>query len=98
MVASYFNYLNKGDFKSAYDNLTTAMKKKQSYADFEKSQFTTIVYDVKRLCTNQKSATNTSVDATVETRGKSGGNKKTAVYKFTVTKEGTQWKINSFSQ
>lgn len=98
-MASYFNYLNKGDFKSAYDSLTAAMKKKQSFADFEKAQFITILYDVKRLCSNQKSTTNTSVDATVETRQKSGGgDRKTSVYKFTVLKEGTRWKISSFSQ
>ncbi len=98
MVASYFNYLNKGDFKSAYENLSTTLKKKQSYADFEKAQFTTMVYNVKRLCSTRKSTTNTGVEATVETRDKSGNNKKTVVYKFSVFKEGNQWKIESFSQ
>jgi hypothetical protein len=73
------------------------MKRKQSFADFSKAQFTTIVFDVKKLCSTQKSATKTSVDATVETKDKSGGNKKTVVYKFSILKEGTQWKIDSFT-
>ena len=96
MVVQYINNLNAGNYAGAYASLSDALKKKQPFAQYEKSQKQNTVYKVTNVCTTDKDASTKEIKATVLTSDKKGKNQKVSDFMFLMKKQGSDWKIDSF--